>query len=497
MYYTQNVFLIYVLFMVSYARSGKNYINERMFTLMNKKRKQTIHIPDTYLIILAIMLIVSILSYILPAGTYDTITDPVTGKSVVDANSFHFIERSPITFTGYLLSITKGLVSNSNVIFFAFLVCGFFQIITDTGAMDRLIDFLVTKFSSHAFIILPVFGVMMCLLGSTGMMLTPTIALIPIGLALAKKLKVDQLFGVAIIYCCIFGGFGGSPYAPNSIVLAQEFADIEPMSGFLPRAIMWVLITAVTILYLMRYAKKVQQNPENSIMDVISFPETASDEQASANSSIFCDALVVLSIFVGFGIYIYGAITKNWGLDYMNGIFFVVGVFSGIMGKMKPQEIVNSFVKGCKNFVYGGILIGLAGSISILLEEGMILHTLIYYLSLPLKQMPAVVSSILMYVVDLICNFFIPSVTGKAPIVMPLMAPLADVIGLSRQLSVSAYAFSDAFGNTFIPTHAILISSLSIANVPFEKWVRFQIPLFLIWSLLSCGFLVLSTLFGF
>ena len=462
-----------------------------------QRKKKEIHLPDTYLMILVIMLIVAVLSYIMPAGTYDTITDPVTGKSVVDATSFHFVEHSPISFMGFLLSITEGLVSNANVIFFAFLVCGFFQIITDTGSMDRLIDVMVAKLSNKAFLILPIFGVAMCLLGSTGMMLTPTIALIPVGLALSKKLKVDQLFGVAIIYCCIFGGFGASPYAPNSVVLAQEFSDVEPMSGFAPRAVMWVLVTIVTVAYLIRYAKKVQKDPKNSIMETISFPESDAKEIQIGKATLIRDGLVVLSIFVGFGIYIYGAITKNWGLGYMNGIFFCVGVFSGIMGGMKAQQIIDSFIKGCRNFVYGGILIGLAGSISILMKEGMILHTLIYYMSLPLQHVPPVISSVLMYLVDLVCNFFIPSVTGKAPVVMPLMAPLADVIGLTRQIAVSAYAFSDAFGNTFIPTHAILISSLAIAKVPFEKWLKFQVPLFLIWSAMSCAFLIIAVVFGY
>lgn len=461
------------------------------------KSKKKFQLPDTYLMILAIMLIVAVLSYIMPAGTYDTVTDPVTGNSVVDPNSFHFVEQAPISFMGFLLSITAGLTANSNVIFFAFLVCGFFQIITDTGSLDRLIDVMVVKLSNKAFLILPIFILVMCLLGSTGMMLTPTIALIPVGLAISKKLKIDQLFGVAIIYCCIFGGYGASPYAPNSVVLAQQFSDLVPMSGFAPRAVMWVLVSIVTMAYLIRYAKKVQKDPKNSIMETISFPETEAKEVAAGKGRLFKDSLVVLAIFVGFGIYIYGAITKDWGLAYMNGIFFVVGVFSGIVGGMNAQGIIDSFIKGCKNFVYGGMLIGLAGSISILMKDGMILHTLIYYMSIPLSRVPPVISSVLMYIVDLVCNFFIPSVTGKAPVVMPLMAPLSDVIGLTRQTAVAAYCFSDAFGNTFIPTHAILISSLSIAKVPFDKWLKFQIPLFLIWSAMSCVFLMITTAVGY
>lgn len=414
-------------------------------------------------------MIVAILSYILPAGVYDTITDPETGNTVVDATSFHFVDRTPISPMDFLLSISKGLSANAEVIFFAFLVCGFFQIITDTGALDRLFGTLITRLGNKSYIVLPIFIVAMCLLGSTGMMLTPTVALIPVGLTLAKKLNVDPLFGVAVIYCCIYAGFGGSPYSPNSVVLAQNIADVDPMSGFGLRAILWMVVTIVTTWYLIRYAKKVQKDPKNSILGTFEFPGHQEVVSVGGKWTVCKDSAVAAAIFIGFGIYIYGALFNDWGLSYMNGIFFVVAVFSGLIGGLKANQIIGSFIDGCKNFVYGGLLIGLAGSISILMNEGQILHTIIYAMSIPLTYLPAALSAVLMYIIDLVCNFFIPSATGKAAVVMPLMEPLADVTGLTRQIAVSAYSMADSFGNTVIPTHAILISSLSIAKVPLRQ----------------------------
>lgn len=466
--------------------------------MLAKKERKSFKVPDTYIIVFVIMILIAILTYVIPAGTYVSYKDEVSGNTLVDPESFHFVDRTPVSFMGFLLSVSSGMAKGSSIIFFSFLICGFFRIIIDTGSIDRMIERMIFKFGEKSFLVIPIVAILMSLLGASGIGLTPIVAFIPIGMTLAKKLKLDPIFAVAIFYTSVYAGFGASPFSPYSVVLSQNIAGIPALSGFSYRAVLWVLFTIVTIWYIMHYANKLKNDINNSIMDEIEFQDANQiDEAAFGTISITRDIIIVLILFAGFVIYTYGALKLGWGTDYMNGIFMVVGIVCGFISGMNAEQIVKSFINGCKSIVYGALLIGFANAISIMMTDANIMHTIIYALSLPLTKVPSAVSAMLMYIVNLVFNFFIPSASGKAAIVMPLMAPFADVVGLTRQVSVLAYCLADGFGNTIIPTHAILISSIAIAKVPFDKWLKFQIPLFLIWTLMSFAVLVISVLIGF
>lgn len=462
------------------------------------KEKKPFKVPDTYIIVFTIMIIIALLTYVIPAGTYESYQDEVTGNTLVDPESFHFIDRTPTTFMDFLLSVSAGMAKGSSIIFFSFLICGFFRIIIDTGSIDRMIERMILKFGDKSFLVIPIVAIAMSLLGASGIGLTPIVAFIPIGLTLAKKLKLDPIFAVAIFYSSVYAGFGSSPFSPYSVVLSQNIAGIPALSGFSYRAVLWVIFTAVTIWYLMRYANRLKSDINNSIMDKMDFQEGGQIDDASIGSvSVTKDIIIVLILFAGFAIYTYGALKLGWNTDYMNGIFMVIGIVCGFISGMNAEQIVKSFINGCKSITYGALLIGFANAISIIMTDANIMHTIIYALSLPLTKVPSAISAVLMYIVNLVFNFFIPSASGKAAIVMPLMAPFADVVGLTRQVSVLAYCLADGFGNTIIPTHAILISSIAIAKVPFDKWLKFQIPLFLIWTLMAFAALAISVLIGF
>ena len=217
------------------------------------------------------MIIIALLTYVIPAGTYESYQDEVTGNTLVDPESFHFIDRTPTTFMDFLLSVSAGMAKGSSIIFFSFLICGFFRIIIDTGSIDRMIERMILKFGDKSFLVIPIVAIAMSLLGASGIGLTPIVAFIPIGLTLAKKLKLDPIFAVAIFYSSVYAGFGSSPFSPYSVVLSQNIAGIPALSGFSYRAVLWVIFTAVTIWYLMRYANRLKSDINNSIMDKMDF----------------------------------------------------------------------------------------------------------------------------------------------------------------------------------------------------------------------------------
>jgi uncharacterized ion transporter superfamily protein YfcC len=163
---------------------------------------------------------------------------------------------------------------------------------------------------------------------------------------------------------------------------------------------------------------------------------------------------------------------------------------------MHPDDMAKSFIAGCKSMVYGALVIGFAKAITIVLTDGQIIHSIIYYMSLPLVKFGSTVSGILMFYINLIFNFFVPSGSGQAMVVMPLFAPMADVVGVTRQIAVSAYQYGDGFSNTIIPTSGVLMAALGVAKIPYEKWLKFMLPLFGLWVLIGTISIVIATAIG-
>jgi uncharacterized ion transporter superfamily protein YfcC len=459
------------------------------------EQKKKFKIPNTYTLIMLFVMVAVALTYIIPAGQYEMIKDATTGKTLIDPSSFHFVDRTPVGIMGFLLSITNGMNGAAGVIFLVFLVGGFFQVINDTGAIDAAINVSINKLEKKALLVIPFIMVVMSVLGALGIIVNAVIAFIPIGIALAKKLKLDPIAGVAIMYIGAYSGFTATPMGPFNTVLGQTIAGIPIMSGFGYRTFIWAIVFIVSLWYVVRYVKKVQSDIGNSVLDKIEWAE--SDGGSTGNNSFtFQHGLVLVALFAGFVLYAYGSFKLKWGLSYLSAIMLGVALISGLIARQNPDDMAVSFINGCKSMVYGALVIGFAKAITIVLTDGNIIHSIIYYMSIPLSKAGATLSGALMFYINLLFNFFVPSGSGQAMVVMPLMAPMADVVGVSRQIAVSAYQYGDGFSNTVIPTSGVLMASLGVAKVPYEKWLKFMLPLFGIWVAIGSVALIVGTLIG-
>lgn len=460
-------------------------------------KKKKFALPDTYIIVFGLILLMTVLALVLPSSEYSTVLDPTTGKNVVDPSSFHYIDKPSFTLDDFMNSLLEGFSKNALLILGSFCTCGFFSFIIGTGALDRSFSSLANRMKGREMLLVPIMVVLFCLTGSTGMLQLETIAILPITITVAKILKLDPLVAVAIIYCGTYSGYATSMYSPANVVLAQQIAEVTPTSGFGYRAIWWCVSTVVTCWYVMRYAKRVRKDINNSLLDPADrFQDLSSISETGISGASKRDLLVVALTVGGFCLFIYKALTQGYGINYIVAVFLFVVVLVAIVTKTSANDTIKKCIAGASAFTYGGLLMGFAGAIAVIMTHGAILDTIVHALSVPLSKFPATISSALMYVVNLILNFFIPSTSGKAPMIMPLMTPLADVVGVSRQLAVSAYCLADAIGNTIIPTHSVLIAMTSMAGVPFKKWFKFQFPLFLIWSGLAIAQIVIGVLIG-
>ncbi|WP_320046130.1 TIGR00366 family protein [uncultured Ilyobacter sp.] len=463
-----------------------NIAQESKVNLKNPRKK--FKVPDTYVLVFVFVIIAAILTYILPAGEYNLIKDPGTGRSLVDPASFHFVERNPASLMDVLLSIPKGMKNAGWVIFLIFIIGGAFKIIDDTGAMKVSIEALVEKFEGKVYIIIPVIMAAMSVLGALGIVVVSAIAFIPLGIHVSKKLKLDPVVAVAIMYVGAYAGFVTSPFIPATLQLAQNIAGLEPLSGMGLRVVVWLLVTIVSILYTIRYAKKLENNIDNSVLDKI---EWTNDKDSGDTVKLnWTHISILMVVIICFAVYAYGALNWSWGSDHMGAMLILAALLSAVISRMHPDKVAQSFIAGCKDMIFGTMIIGFAGAISVVLSEGKIIHTIIYGFSLPLKGLPSVLSANCMLLVNSIFNFFVSSGSGQAAIVMPLMAPMADIVGITRQVSVLAYQWGDGFSNTIIPTSGVLMAVLAVAKIRFEKWLKFMIPLFLIWMLI--GFIAVT-----
>ncbi|MBQ8563068.1 MAG: YfcC family protein [Firmicutes bacterium] len=456
---------------------------------MNKNnlndKKKGFKLPDTYVIVAILVLFVAVLTYIVPAGVYDTVTTE-SGRTMVDATTYHEVEKNPVTLQSLLFSFYTGLKNNASMIFFVMLVGGYFEIALATTAIQRGLRIVISKMKEKAFIMIPIVMIFFAILGATGVLINAVVAFIPLGLAVAQIMKLDRVAAMAFLYLGTYAGFNSSFMAASSVQIAQEMAELPLLSGMGFRVVVTIAIVTVSIIYVMRYCLKVNKDPAHSIMPVEEYPFDDNMSAEVDDKFTARDIIILLLVFGGLALYVFGCIKYAWGYDYMAAIMLISCVISGFVGGMNADQIAKTFVDGTKKMVYAGFLIGLASCISILLTEAQIIHTIIYYISMPLVLLPKALAAVFMFIVNLIFNFFVSSASGQAAIVMPIMVPMADVLGISRQVAVLAYQYGDGFSNCIIPTSGVLMASLGVAKVPFEKWLKFMLPLFFIWTLIGC-----------
>lgn len=448
-------------------------------------------VPHTYVILISVILVMAALSYVLPAGVYEKIKDPHTGKMVVDPASFHIVESTPIKPFDMLLVLEKGLKASSSIVFFIFIVGGAFQIITATGAVEAGVGRVAVKLKGKEKILIPVLLALFSVLGGTIGMAEECIVFVPIGIALARALGFDAITGTAMITLGAACGFSSGFMNPFTVGVAQGIAELPIFSGIAFRLVVLVVMLAATTVYLIRYGDKVKKNPLASYV--------AELEEEEKDKVVDLDVLptfevkhlfVLLSIIAGLGVIIYGVFKLGWYFSEIGAVFLGVGILGGAFGRLGPSRQAQEFVKGARSLVFGALVVGVARGILVVMQDGQIIDTIVHGLAAAIQALPKAVSVIGMYVVQIVINFFIPSGSGQAAATMPIMTPLADVVGINRQIAVVAFQFGDGFTNSIIPTSAALMGVLSVANIPYEKWFKFIWPLMLIWIGIGAVFLI-------
>jgi len=281
----------------------------------------------------------------------------------------------------------------------------------------------------------------------------------------------------------------------SSKIVAQEVAGLPPVSGLAFRLVMFLPFFALGYFHLLCYARKVRTDPDNSL--VANIPEAQPPDSPESGPISGRQKLVLLATVVTLVIVVWGIKAQHWGLIELGGVFFALALATALIHRMPPDDVANNFIQGAGELVGTALLVGFARAIEITLSDGLVLHTIISGLSQPLMAMGAEASAIGMLFIQSSLNFFIPSGSGQAYVTMPIMAPISDLVGLSRQVAVLAYQMGDGFMNMIVPTNPVLMAILGICGIPYGRWFRFIWPLTLQLLILGSITMVVAALIGY
>lgn len=456
------------------------------------KKKFNLKMPHSFIIIGILVVIVAILTHIVPAGQFERMVDPNTGRNVIVPDSFKYIESTPVGFFQIFVSIYRGMVESADIIFFSIIAFGMVYMLVKTGAFNGAVGTLLKKMDKKEKFMIPVFMLFFSLCGTTFGMWESSYGLIPIFVGLAIAMGYDGLVGAVIVVVGIATGFASAISNPFTVAIAQGISGLPIFSGVGFRVIVWVGFTSLAIWYTMRYASKIKADPKKSVVFGVKFPmmDNMSRDELVVSPFTTRHKISVLVFVLTIVTVIIGSIKYDWYLNELSGLFLLIMFVIGLINKMTFSEIAESFIEGAKAIIFGALIIGISRGVLIVMRDGCIIDTVVYFFATKLANLSRVTSALGMLIVQNIFNFFIPSGSGQAAVTMPIMSNLADLVGLNRQIAVLAYQFGDGFSNLFWPT-AVAVEC-GIAGVPLDKWYKFMTPLFGMMVVLEIIFMIIA-----
>lgn len=461
-----------------------------------KLSKKKFKVPHTYVILVSVVILMTILTYVLPAGTYDRVEDPHTGRTVVDPLSYHFVDRTPVNLFNMFKAIPDGMVAAASIIVFIFVCGGAFAMIQSTGAIDSGVNKAVLALKGKEKLLIPVTMFLFSIMGFTYGAAEEVIVFVPIGIQLARAMGYDDIVGVAMMSTGAAIGFCGGMINPFTVGVAQGIAELPLFSGLWYRVIGYIVIYIIAVYYVMRYANKVKEDPKASLV----YDLMEHDDGENANEIPEFELrhkIVLIIVALGFAYMIYGVMKKGWYIPELSAVFLGMGMIAGLAGRVGPSDLAKSFVAGAKDIAFGALVVGIARAILIVMTDGQIIDTIISGLASAISGLPGSLNAAGMFWVHSIVNFFIPSGSGQAAATMPIMTPLADLVGVSRQSAVLAFQYGDGFSNQIIPTSAALMGVLGMGKIPYERWFKYNWKLMVYWTIAGTVLVFISALINY
>jgi uncharacterized ion transporter superfamily protein YfcC len=432
-------------------------------------------VPHTLVLLFVLIAAAVALTHVLPAGRFERVEN-AQGRLQVVADSYRRApEAAAVPVYAVFTAVPRGMGAAAEIIFLVFIVGGAFAVLRASGAVDALLGAAIRRLG-HRPLLLIVGGILLFTVGSSTIgMAEEYLPFVPVLVALALALRYDAVTGVAILTVGYSIGYGTAAINPFTVLIAQDVAGLQPASGLWFRLVLVPVFVPLGVFHVWRYARRVEADPSSSL--VAGLDRLRWHEPVGAGAVLTArHGLVLAAVAAALALLVYGLAARGWYLTEMSGLFLGLTVAMAALARLSPDRTARAFGEGAAELTVTALLIGFARAIQVVLEDGGVIDTIVHGLSLPLRALGPSAAAVGMFLVQAVTNLFIPSGSGQAYVTMPIMAPLADVVGVSRQVAVLAFQFGDGFTNILVPTSPVTIGILASAGVPYERWLRFVVP---------------------
>jgi uncharacterized ion transporter superfamily protein YfcC len=432
-------------------------------------------VPHTLVLLSAMILLAFGATYVVPSGAFER-TQTAQGKPVVVPGTYHRLaDTGRVSPTAVLTAIPRGFAQSQDIIFFVFIIGGAIAVVRATGAIDAALG-LTLKRLGHRRGLLIAAGMAVFAAGSSTLgMAEEYIPFVPVLIALFLALKTDTVVAVGTMVVGYAIGYGVAAINPFTVVVAQQIADVPPTSGLWYRLALTLPFLAIGFHHVHRYATRVARDPAASLVRGIEPPALTRPADAPPLSGVHVATLLLTLAAVA--LLVVGISNWHWYLEEMGAVFLGLTLAVAAVARLSPDATAKAFGHGAAELTLTALLIGFARAIKIVLEDGQIIDSIVHGIATPLTSLGASASAVGMLVIQSLLNLFIPSGSGQAYVTMPIMAPLADLTGVPRQVAVLAFQFGDGFTNMLVPTNPVLVGILGMAAIPYDRWLRFVLPL--------------------
>ena len=438
--------------------------------------KKRFKLPDTWIVVFIMVVIVAILSWIVPAGSYDYHEVEINGtiRNLAIDGSYHVIDKaetSPTGFLGVFSALYSGCVGAASTIFMVLCCCSCFRIMVRTGAFHAGIGSIMKRLGKKGLVIVVLLMIVFGLCGSMFGMLSELFGFYPLIVGLGVALGYDAMFGFAILALGEYIGFTAGTLNPYNVAISQGISEVPLYSNLPYRWLCFAVLMGISMAYLLWYGIKIRRDPTRSIVYgrpcIHSFSDGDLDQykMTPRYALILVDLAVVLVVLMG-------------GNERLCGLFILMSIIGALISGWSGQKYVDEFVEGVKGMAWGALIAGLSYAIMVVMNNAMITDTIIHGVSSLLEGKSPIITLLIIYAFVTLFNFFVSSGSGKAVVMMPILEPLGQVLGINQQVLVLAYQYGDGFTNTFWPTAALL--QLSLCGMDYGHWFKFA------WKIYAC-----------
>lgn len=435
-----------------------------------KKRRWLSEFPDPMVLIFMVLVSVYLLTFLIPAGEFAR--EVVGGRSRVIPDSFQYLtDVEPLHFFHLFLAIPQGMINASQFLFIVFIAGGLFHVLKGTGALENLIGVTANKLGANSSIknrnMVIILGTFIYGFFGVAVGGENNIALVPVGVLIASAIGCSRLVGVTMAVGGIGVGFALSPISPYTVGVAQSIGELPLFSGWELRTMMVLICLAILSAYICLRVVKMEFHDDQPV----EMSKALHEYRVSRNN------LIVLLIFLtGLATMLAGVFTRGWYIKEITAVFLMMAIVIGFASGLSANQLVRQLMEGAASVTSGALIIGLAASIQVVLNDAHIVDTIVKSLSSILEDTPVALAALVTSVIQGVINLFIPSGSAQALITMPILIPVADLIGMSRQLMVTAFQIGDGLTNLFIPTAGGILAMLALGRVSYARWLPVILP---------------------